>query len=356
MSKAWKILESIGEIDDKFVLEGNEQPNKKPNRIVGLMPLAVACLVMVLAFVFFLTRQEYYTPPAFDITEWEHLPRLSVSNSVAWSGWQTTRASNPSELIGDNPWLSLTSTTLPVFRNPIVFDHSIDHTEEVLIETVKLIANHFDITIPRITRRKVEFGNDFYIYRWIEVSDVNLSNVIMRLDAFRGHITVSFDRLIPYSELEYLIATLPTVIDISEDESINAVLEYTFRRTLPTPDDIMVSGLRINLPNLLLSQYIGDYPIITPEEALEELLQGNYISTFHYTYWPGEELARNAHVELVYRDFELDNVFMPFYLFKIAIPEWHGVAELYEEHGIMTYGWWWVPAVHNELLLNWGNN
>ena len=391
MSRTWKILENIGEIDDKFVLESNELPNKAQNRLVGLMPLAIACLAMTFVFVFFLTR-ENNTSPAIDMAEWANLPILPVPDTVVWSGWQTTRAYDSNELISDNPWLSLTEPVLPVFRNPVnLSEQTLDYTEEFLIETIEAIANYFDITIAHINIRNISLTNDFSapmgfknsgdtLSRWFEVFD-EIGVLRLTLDIFRGEVSILFfDNPVPLSDIEYPFVNSPFDVDWGEDGNINDVLGYTFCRTgflftnesriytscgrIIVPDyetidnsnERTISSIHITLPNMLLSQHIGYYPIITPEEALEQLLQGNYISTFHYTYWPGEELARNAHVELVYRNFELDYVFMPYYLFKIAIPEWHGVADFYEEHGIMTYGWWWVPAVRSEFLYNWGNN
>jgi len=63
------------------------------------------------------------------------------------------------------------------------------------------------------------------------------------------------------------------------------------------------------------SLQLGNFPIITEDEARELLLQGYFISERTDTEWPGREAALTASVELVYhRDAE---VIMPFYRFLL---------------------------------------
>lgn len=92
-----------------------------------------------------------------------------------------------------------------------------------------------------------------------------------------------------------------------------------------------------------LSDKIGDYPIITAEDAKELLLQGHYITTVPYE-MPGEEWVRKA--ELVYRNGMYEEIYMPYYRFYVELPE------AKRDNGLKTYGAYYVPAVEGQYLTN----
>jgi len=92
-----------------------------------------------------------------------------------------------------------------------------------------------------------------------------------------------------------------------------------------------------------LSQIIGDYPIITAEEARTLLLEKHYITTVPEEL-PEEEYI--AHVELVYRTSSRDTIFMPYYKFLVEMPT------MQRENGLKTFGVFYVPAVNSEFLEN----
>lgn len=120
------------------------------------------------------------------------------------------------------------------------------------------------------------------------------------------------------------------------------ILNYNFRRLCFQPTGS--GGLSaIKYYNADLSQKIGDYPIITAEEARRLLLEGHYITSVPEEL-PGEEYI--ARVELVYRTGRLDTVFMPYYRFLVELP-----AEALE-NGLKTFGAFYVPAVQSEYLEN----
>ena len=90
-----------------------------------------------------------------------------------------------------------------------------------------------------------------------------------------------------------------------------------------------------------LSDKVGDYPIISAQQARELLVNGNYITTVPYE-MPGGEYIRK--VELVYRVSYRDEYFMPYYRFYVELPE----GEL--ENGLKDYGAYYVPAVDGAYL------
>lgn len=90
-----------------------------------------------------------------------------------------------------------------------------------------------------------------------------------------------------------------------------------------------------------LSEKVGDYPIISAEEAKALLLNGNYITTVPEA-MPGE--AYIAGVELGYRAGTRDAYAMPYYRFYVELP---GMGQ---EDGVKTYGAYYVPAVEGRYL------
>lgn len=90
-----------------------------------------------------------------------------------------------------------------------------------------------------------------------------------------------------------------------------------------------------------LSQKVGDYPIITLEEAAGLLANGNYITSVPCR-MPGTDLIAKA--ELVYRTGSLEPYFMPYYRFYVELPEMEA------EDGLKTYGAYYVPAVEESYL------
>lgn len=96
---------------------------------------------------------------------------------------------------------------------------------------------------------------------------------------------------------------------------------------------------RIYQPDL--SQKVGDYPILSVEEATQQLLQGNCISSVPSDAVPSNEPAK---VELIYRTGEREAYFLPYYRFYLELPS------MEEGDGLKTYGAFYVPAVRPEYL------
>ena len=96
-------------------------------------------------------------------------------------------------------------------------------------------------------------------------------------------------------------------------------------------------------------QKLGDYPIITADEARELLFNGNFVTSI-----PSEELRADtvreediAAVELVYRPGNVEQIFMPYYRFSIRLRDREDERS---ELGLKNYGAFYVPAVESEYL------
>lgn len=89
-----------------------------------------------------------------------------------------------------------------------------------------------------------------------------------------------------------------------------------------------------------LSQKIGDYPIITAEEAKQLLYHQKYTSVSGNTFFQNMTLVKT---ELVYKDSIYDSIFMPCYKFFVQLPE-------EKENGLRHYDVYYIPAIQEQYL------
>ncbi len=90
-----------------------------------------------------------------------------------------------------------------------------------------------------------------------------------------------------------------------------------------------------------------DYPIITPEEAEQTLLKGDYFTTVNKT-TPKEGKVKK--VELVYDTSGFEEYLMPYYKFYVAIPMERIYDQSEIEKKLNAFGVYYVPAVEREYL------
>lgn len=88
---------------------------------------------------------------------------------------------------------------------------------------------------------------------------------------------------------------------------------------------------------------MGDYPIISTDEAYELLLEGHSITSVPYAITDTELIGK---VELVYRSSNTEKTFLPYYRFYIELPE------MRREDGLTDYGAYYVPAIQEEYIRN----
>lgn len=119
-----------------------------------------------------------------------------------------------------------------------------------------------------------------------------------------------------------------------------AIINYNFDRVsfyIDAGSDLMI--IRVFATDQ--SQKVGDYPLISVEEAKEKLAEGVYKSTVPAAF-PGLEYV--ARTELIYRTGRYETYFMPYYRFLVEMPE------MVHENGLKTYGAFYVPAVEEAYL------
>lgn len=120
------------------------------------------------------------------------------------------------------------------------------------------------------------------------------------------------------------------------------IVAYNLRQVSFAPNDDGALMLMRRYDFTAGAELLGDYPLLTAEEARALLLAGNYLSSVPYDL-PGEEAI--VRVELVYRTGE---TVMPYYRFLAELPE--EAAGSAAALGLKDYGAYYVPAVRSEYL------
>lgn len=134
-----------------------------------------------------------------------------------------------------------------------------------------------------------------------------------------------------------------------------AILNYNFRCVTFESDEYDLEkehrdeagGLyAIRLPyGEILGEKLGDYPIITAEEATELLLSGYGQSSVPQEY-PAPTAETVDHVELVYRQGPSEELLLPYYRFDVRLPD----GTISKVSGMKDYGVYYVPAVAAEYV------
>ena len=129
----------------------------------------------------------------------------------------------------------------------------------------------------------------------------------------------------------------------SAGDELEDILNYNFNCVRFYPDDDGKLSLIRIYSGLSCTEKIGDYPIISTDEAYELLLKGNYITSVPYAITDTELICK---AELVYRNSRTEKTFLPYYRFYIEL------SEMQRENGLTDYGAYYVPAIQEEYISN----
>lgn len=112
---------------------------------------------------------------------------------------------------------------------------------------------------------------------------------------------------------------------------------------VPTEDGRLGS---IRIRNALAAaETLGDYPIVSADEARQRLRAGNYQTSAPCAL---PEDADIAGVELVYRTGSREQLLLPYYRFYVRLPD----ADMEYADGLQLYGAYYVPAIADAYLEN----
>ena len=302
------------------------------------------------------------------------LPMLTIELGEMGMGFEGYMAYDISELVSGNPWTEEAGlTTLPVYENPLELDEygmpvgdrtameaalreaagrlglegaEIGETdwgalvirgEGLTLDVTATLPVTLEFEPPRTLPEGYDFGYHAPYDTMEAAGEYLMETYGSLLDMEAPTLSLWGGDYNIYREQGYQIEVYEGAGDLTDQ-----LVGYHFRRVAFYPNE---EGLlwMIRFYQADLSQKLGDYPIITAEEAETLLGEGHYITSAPYAL-PGLEYVEK--VELVYRNGALEGCWMPYYRFYVRLPE------LAEEDGLQTFGAYYVPAVEGRFLTN----
>jgi hypothetical protein len=300
------------------------------------------------------------------------LPQLTYYPESEGMGFEGLMAYNVDELTGGNPWNESTKLKkLPVFKNTLKSaSNKINHDDLFTKELIKksesilkafkdevlnieqndysitLKGTHTDITTYNTGEISINFSKPISIPKKFKLSeDAKKSDY----EAVLNYLIKNYKRIIDMKSPAFDIwphytfsgeKSWDTYIYENSGNLENQIVGYNFNRIRFGFDDS--NNLHIIwLLKTDINEKIGDYPIISIEQAKQALLKGDYYTTVPEEF-PGESEIEK--VELIYRTQNFQDYFIPFYRFYINLPS----QKL--ENELNTFGIYYVPAVEPSYL------
>ena len=148
---------------------------------------------------------------------------------------------------------------------------------------------------------------------------------------------------------------LYTTVKVYEDsdDPVRKLLNYCAASSrlarLPEEGDGREVNAVVKGPGFERLEYLGDYPVITEEDAWAMLLRGEYLTTVPADTLPESGLTEDRidRVELVYRCSLRDEYAEPYYRFFVRLREGFPASAV---EGLLNWGIYYVPAVRVEYL------
>lgn len=334
------------------------------------------------------------------------LETITIPDLYAGFGFEGFAVYDISEYRRGNPWTpDMELTTLPVYRNG-AYDASrtgvpIGLTEEEMRERLERYADAFGLTIlstetkwenvyvklrdPRTERKAVwvEAQTDGGVLRAAASGGVSLEPSRERAMLPEG---CRFTNSSTTDEeagktLAYLIERYADALGLAQPAAVTygdynidgefyrryaaydaagtaeeVILNYNFYRAEFLPEEYTaelaaeakagaLQMIKLH-DSMCVAEKLGDYPIISADEAKELLLSGYGQSSVPSDY-PAPTAETVEHVELVYRDGPMEEVLLPYYRFDVRLPDNPNCGA---ELGLKSYGVYYVPAVAAEYL------
>ena len=232
-------------------------------------------------------------------------------------------------------------------------DYSTEGNPDVLTE-IRAVTDYGEITVRADGAVSYDLPDEGFeipkeYFAGVQASDEEVRNTIEFLSNQYTKL-LGFEEIAPVSWGEYTFSgeffrRRFSAYDSSGDD-VTDLLNYYFNQTDFLIDfDGRLSGIRIN-HGLSLAEKIDDYPIISVEEAINHLLEGNYQTTVSYETPEREAIAK---IELGYRTGPLEETFLPYYIFYILLPQ---DSDVEMADGLNMYGVYYVPAIEGKYIEN----
>lgn len=385
------LSQALGGIDLKYISEAADyrRPRAKKRRMAPRLLAAAACLALAVYAGTRWLAPDASVRPTID----PNLPVLDViTDSYTSMGAFVMHTSDFSDYLTGNPWSEdMELCTLPVYKNAVehasyelnrvplnadyeamraIMDEAIaalgidESTLEFSENTQQTFADASggDTVVTSFVAQnsevRISVGYDLELYVAFENPvelpvDFTPGSTAAECEAAGEYAAALFSALLGFQDpqvsvsggdFNYDLSTSPYSVRIydagSSDEG--TLINYNFRcAELYASEDGGVYGLRLFNPDL--SHKVGDYPIISVDEARSILLGGGELPGTLETL-RGEDIVW---VELVYRINEYDEYFVPYYCFYSEVSE--ALGDVIPE-GDRAYTWHYVPAVDPQYL------
>ena len=368
--KSEDILKAIGNIDEKYI----SQADKEKGTVMRLVkPLAViaACVCLVAGGI-----------GAYRHFSYKNLPQLGsyniVFDSMGFDGTNSYSLKNSDDI---NPWNGQTKIrTLPVYKNLCYSGGSLtqSHYSAQELETMaNQVAEFFGETVisTQITTADDDENQIYALIAQTESLQISVNgrgaSVIFKSEQFSDEKTVGL-----FSELEknaesfdstgYVSGNAATISDSGEWLG-NKLIAYKLGKN--TVENIVNFNLRPvevsfskdgNVYSVHFEDYtscsekLGDYPIISADDAKAMLLNGKYLTSVDEENLIScgkvtEKLIEK--VDLVYYTTGNPELYMPYYRFFVRLDLLEQRTESVDAD-FESYGYFYVPAVNEKCFEN----
>lgn len=383
------ILDAIGEADDRYIEEAAPRGKKAQKYAWMKWGAAAACLALAVYAGLRFLPPESSGPNVPGGTG--SLPMLTIpSETGGGMGFEACMAHEISELDNGNPWSADTQLkTLPVYRNSTAYDSAgaagPGIGKERMLESAERAAKALKMKITGVAYGSA--GNPSKgggadeavssLTATTDAAEIEVTGNDMVTVSFRESIELPREYGFTYANpsdeeagkaADYLMERFSEFLsfrkprkalfaDYTSDGNRNRsyyaydadgdlterILNFNFNKVQFAPDDSGNLMLIRKSDGLSCAEKIGDYPLVTSEEALKLLLDGNYITSVPEK-MPGEEYV--AKTELVYQTGYTNATFLPYYRFWVELPD------MRQENGLKTFGAYYVPAVQQRYISN----
>ncbi len=390
-SKELKLFEGIGNIDEGII---NEAHGVKRNGLTAIKWVAIAACAAIIIGI---------ASAALMIDNQSKLPIIDISNEISVGmSMEAMMVYSIDELISANP-ISLDNIPkkLPVYRSNISYNATHIYKGEdfeAMTELIKEYAERlgieeYEITTDELSEEEQKRILDKYEELDSEPSEglFDPTKVIIESEKYTLSVDVYLGVLIEFNdgyelpdgmnfthystpeelnkigefvieEFGYLLdMKTPTVNVHGGDRDIygrqshalsifdssgsvaEKAINFNMKSARVFPSNESSGKLRcIRLNSVINGEKLGDYPIISYEQARQMLYDGEYLSTVYYEVTSEDAIAKAS---LIYRSDSLPDspaYSIPYYRFYIDINR--------DVDGMKTYGVYYVPAIAPEYL------
>ncbi len=331
----------------------------------------IACISIVLICCMFI----FYIVFLWENTETKmvSLPILPVENYAEYSASESYMAYDISEICDGNPWKEEWNIkTHPVFYN---IDFKNSSTVQNYDDKINIMKNK----VKHLEKIAENFGvrDNYTITYGTAEGKIENKEISFQTSIYDSTIFIEFKKPIPLpfdtteenkeqSEkvISYFIDNYKDCLNWKEaekalhfDYSIDGekyfslyayekgntieqeLLNYHFHTVhIATNEKNEITSIWLKKADL--SDKIGEYTIITAEQAEQLLYSGNYTSTLANTFSQNMTIVKT---ELVYRNTIYDSIYMPCYKFFVQMPHIEG-------DGLHHYDVYYIPAVEQQYL------